>query len=147
MEVHHYYCSPLHAHNGDEKKGFINNKYLEASMKKKCGKNSLDPIYWCCPTNLWKWWCLDGVKPTPCQCHIPSEIFIYSICLLHMWVGIVREFMQASNCGYFHMHLYYPRRHHWILWNMVWIWVWRVGCHVCKLTTYFGWWELFQWWW
>ncbi len=30
-------------------RGIINNKYLEASMEKKSGKNSLDPIYSCCP--------------------------------------------------------------------------------------------------
>lgn len=43
VEVHHYYCSPLHAHNGDEKKKVHNNKYLEVSMKKIVEKKTLIP--------------------------------------------------------------------------------------------------------
>ncbi len=78
---------------------------MEAIVKKKCGESNLDHTYSCCLTNLWKWWCLGGVEPMFCQCHIPSDVSICSICMLHMWMGFVKEFMQAIDCGYFHMHM------------------------------------------
>jgi hypothetical protein len=34
VEVNHNQCPPLHVHNANEKKWFINNKVVEAIMKK-----------------------------------------------------------------------------------------------------------------
>ncbi len=41
VEVNHNHCPPLHVHNGNEKKWFINNKVVEAIMKKFVEKATL----------------------------------------------------------------------------------------------------------
>jgi hypothetical protein len=51
VEVIHNYCLPLHAHNGDEKRKFINNKVMEAIVKKSVEKG-FNFAYPYCPTNL-----------------------------------------------------------------------------------------------
>jgi hypothetical protein len=41
VEVNHDCCLPLHAHNGDEKIKLINNKVMEAIVKKSVEKEVL----------------------------------------------------------------------------------------------------------
>jgi hypothetical protein len=50
-----------------KKRGFIKNKVVKHIVKNN-GKGDIDPTYPCLvPTNLWKWQCLDGTKPTTYQ--------------------------------------------------------------------------------
>jgi len=82
---------------------------MEAIAKKNVEKLNLDPDYPCCQTNLWKQWYFGGVEPMPCQCHVPREIYIYSISMLHVWMGILKEFLQTFNHGYSHVYQNYSR--------------------------------------
>jgi hypothetical protein len=55
---------------------------------KNNGKGDIDPTYPCLvPTNLWKWQCLDGTKPTPYQ-HDMQVTSIYYLCMSHVWVDL-----------------------------------------------------------
>ncbi len=53
-----------------KKRWFIKNKVVKHIVKNN-GWGDIDPTYPCLvPTNLWKWQCLDGTKPTPYQLDI-----------------------------------------------------------------------------
>lgn len=70
-----------------KKRGFIKNKVVKRIVKNN-GEGDIDPTYpHIVPTNLWKWQCLDGIKPTPYQ-HDIQVTSIYWLCMSHMWVGI-----------------------------------------------------------
>jgi len=85
------YCMPLHAHIGNEKKGFHKKQSYGDHYYMKCGKGNLYSTHPCVPTNLWKWWSLGRIEPTLSQCYLRSEIPIHRNILLHMWMGIARE--------------------------------------------------------
>ncbi len=81
---------PLHAHIGNEKKGFIKNKVMEAIITRSVEKVALIPL-----TRVYQpTFESDGVWGVLSQCLpnvIYGEIPIHQNILLHMWMGIAKE--------------------------------------------------------
>jgi hypothetical protein len=110
---HYMHTSKLKKKRVHKKQGY--GMYCE----NKCGESNIELINACISTILWNKWVLDCKESTSCQCGIKNEILVYVIFKLHMWMGITKESLQALNRYYFHDHQCYPRRCHWLLWNMV----------------------------
>jgi len=91
-----------------KKQKFIKNKLLEVIVKKCVEKVTLilfthvaQPTFE--NSGAWVVWSQRRVNVT----HQMRYPFVWYACCT--CVGIVREFMQTLDCGYFHMHWYYPR--------------------------------------
>jgi len=74
----------------------------------KCGEGIHDPH-----TSLWfGQHCMTGAKPTPSWCHLSFSCPFHQICILHMRMGIVQEFVQAPNCYFHNMYQPYLKQYH-----------------------------------
>ncbi len=59
----------------------------------------------------WKWWNLDGLESTS-QCFLQISIPLHWICILHMWMGNLWEFVQTLSFCYPNKYRSYQGKYH-----------------------------------
>jgi len=106
-----------------KRNGFIKNKVMEAIITRNVEKATFIPLTHVYQTNPWKWWNLGCTEPMRWNSH-PLKYFVTHV---------------NGHCGHFHMHGHVSKEYHSLMWNMVWITLWRVGSHVCGPMTYSRW--------
>jgi hypothetical protein len=117
---------------------------------KNNGEGDIDPTYPCLgPTNLWKWQCLDGTKPTPYQ-HLTNMTYKWHpftnyACRMCEW-AFARQFVQAPivvvlTC--IEVYMQEDVIDYCATWY-IWIWSWKHGTHVYKPMAYSRWFGFFH---
>ncbi len=134
MTINNNHYMPLHAHIGNEKKGFIKNKVMEAIITQSVEKGALISLTHVYQPSLES----DGTWGVWSQC-LPNVIYVvkfpFIFCCTCEWalrgnmckhqIVVILTCIDISQEDIIHY-----------LWNMVWITLCRVGSHVCGPTTY-----------